>query len=91
MIIDNYYWWLLIMIGDYWLLLMIIIDNYCWLLLMITDYYWWLFVIIDNYYHDKITFSSIIIEVIRPVLNFLYFFAIRFHKYKKALKRTKKH
>ena len=30
--------------------------------------------------------SSNINEVIRPVLNFLYFFTIRFHKYKKAQK-----
>ena len=35
--------------------------------------------------------SSNIIEVIRPVLNFLFFFTIRFHKYKKALKSTKRH
>ena len=28
--------------------------------------------------------SSIIIEVIRTVLNFLFFLTIRFHKYKKA-------
>ena len=28
--------------------------------------------------------SSIIIEVIRPVLNFFFFFTIKFHKYKKA-------
>ena len=53
---------------------MIIIDDY--LLLSI--------IVIDNYYHDKINFSSNINEVIRPVLNFLFFFTIRFHKYKKA-------
>ena len=35
--------------------------------------------------------SSNINEVIRPVLNFLFFFTIRFHKYKKAPKSTKKH
>ena len=34
--------------------------------------------------------SSNINEVIRPVLNF-FFFIIRFHKYKKAPKSTKKH
>ena len=28
--------------------------------------------------------SSSIYKVIRPVLNFLFFFTIRFHKYKKA-------
>ena len=33
--------------------------------------------------------SSNINEVIRPVLNFLFFFTIRFHKYKKAPKSTK--
>ena len=33
--------------------------------------------------------SSNINEVIRPVLNFFFFFTIRFHKYKKALKSTK--
>ena len=30
------------------------------------------------------TFSSNINEVFRPVLNFLFFLAIRFQKYKKA-------
>ena len=36
--------------------------------------------------------SNNINEVIRPVLNFLFFFfTIRFHKYKKAPKSTKKH
>ena len=77
-----------------WLLLwiMIIIDYYYWLLLMIIigDYYWLLLmIIIDDYYGDKTNFSSSINEVIRSVL--LFFFTIRFHKYKKALKGTKKH
>ena len=40
---------------------------------------------------DKMNFSSNINEVIRPVLNFLFFFTIRFHKYKKAPKSIKKH
>ena len=31
-----------------------------------------------------LVFSSIITEVIRPVLNFFFFFTIRFHKCKKA-------
>ena len=44
------------------------------LLVIINDYYWWLFVIIDNYYHGKVNFSSNINEVLRPVLNFLFFF-----------------
>ena len=35
--------------------------------------------------------SSVIIGVIRTVLNFLFFFTIRFYKYKKALKSTKRH
>ena len=35
--------------------------------------------------------SSNINEVIRPVLNFLYFFYDKFHNYKKALKSTKMH
>ena len=35
--------------------------------------------------------SSNLNEVIRPVLNFLFLFTIRFHKYKKALKSIKKH
>ena len=48
------------------------------------DYLLLLMIVIDNYYHDKINFISIIIEVIRLVLNFLFFFTIRFHKYKKA-------
>ena len=77
-----------------WLLLwiMIIIDYYYWLLLMIIigDYYWLLLmIIIDDYYGDKTNFSSSINEVIRSVL--FIFFTIRFHKYKKALKSTKKH
>ena len=38
---------------------------------------------------NKTNCSSIYKEVIRPVLlNFLFFFTIRFHKYKKALKST---
>ena len=43
---------------------------------------------------NRINFSSNIIEVIRTVLNFLFiyfFLMIRFHKQKKAQKRTKKH
>ena len=39
-------------------------------------------------YCNKINFSSSINEVIRLVL---FFFTIRFHKYKKVLKGTKKH
>ena len=39
-------------------------------------------------YCNKKIFSSSITEVIRPVL---FFFTISFHKYKKALKNTKKH
>ena len=35
--------------------------------------------------------SSSINGVIRPVLNFLFFFTIRFHKHQKASKSTKKH
>ena len=35
--------------------------------------------------------SSSIYKVIRSVLNFLFVFTIRFHKYKKVLKSTKKH
>ena len=35
--------------------------------------------------------SSIIIEVVVLVLNFFFFLTIRFHKYKKALKSTKRH
>ena len=38
----------------------------------------------------RLDWSSNINEVIRPVLN-LFFFTIRFHKYKKAPKSTKKH
>ena len=55
-IIDDYYWQLLMIINDYWWLSMIIID-YWWLLMMI---------IIDDYYGDKTNFSSSINEVIRP-------------------------
>ena len=35
--------------------------------------------------------SSIIIEVVVLVLNFFFFLTIRFRKYKKALKSTKRH
>ena len=61
--------------GDYLLLLMIVL-----LLLMIICYC------------NKTNCSSSIYKVIRPVLSFfLSFLTIRFHKYKKALKSTKKH
>ena len=40
---------------------------------------------------DKVNFSSNINEVIKLVFNYLFFFTIRLHKYKKALKSTKKH
>ena len=40
-------------------------------------------------YKPSLNASSNINEVIRPVLNFL-FFTVKFHKYKKALKSTKK-
>ena len=40
-------------------------------------------------YCNKTNFSSSINGVIRPVLNFLFFFTIRFHKYKKAQKEYK--
>ena len=39
----------------------------------------------------RLSVSSNIGEVIRSVLNFLFFFTIRFHKYKKAPKSIKKH
>ena len=35
----------------------------------------------------KVPSSSNIDEVIRSILNFLFFFTIRFHKHKKASKR----
>ena len=35
-------------------------------------------------YCNKTNFSSSIYKAIRPILNFLFFFTIRFHKYKKA-------
>ena len=38
---------------------------------------------------NRIKFSSNIVEVIRAVLNFLFFFMIRFHKHKRALKAQK--
>ena len=56
-IIDDYYWQLLMIINDYWWLSMIIINDYWWLLMMI---------IIDDYYGDKTNFSSSINDVIRP-------------------------
>ena len=51
-------------------------------------------IIIDDYIDyiedcNKTNCSIIYKEVIRPVLNF--FFMIRFYKYKKALKSTKKY
>ena len=58
------------------LLLFIIIIDY-WLLLMIICYC------------NNTNFSSSIYKVIRPVLN-LFFFTIRFHKYKKAEKRRQR-
>ena len=47
MIIDGY-WWMLIIIDDYWWLL-VIVDDYWWLL-MIVDYYWWLLMCVDDYW-----------------------------------------
>ena len=47
---------------------------------MIIDYCFYY----SDYYHYKINFSCNLNEVIRPVLNFLIFFTVRFHKYKKA-------
>ena len=78
-----FYWWLLLVI---WLLLIII-----WWLLTIMS---WLLMIIKKDC-NKTNCSSIYKEVIRPVLNFLFFFTIRSHifskKHQKALKSTKKH
>ena len=60
------------------------------LLWMIVFYYYWFFIIIGDYllllmiigYCNKTNCSSIYKEVIRPlVLNFLFFFSIRFHKH----------
>ena len=62
--------------GDYLLLLIIVIDDYLLLLMIIC-------------YCNKTNFSSSIYKVVRPVLKFLFFFTMRFHKYKKALKSTK--
>ena len=42
----------------------------------------------DNYDRDKINFSSNINEVIRPVLNFLFFF---YDKVSQVQKSTKRH
>ena len=42
-------------------------------------------------YCNKTNFSSSIYKVIRPVLNFFFFFTIRFYKHQKALKSTKRH
>ena len=64
---------------------MIIID-YC--SFSIDNYLLLLMIVIDSYYHDKINFNSIIIEVVRPVLNFLLFF---YDKISQALKSTKNH
>ena len=44
---------------------------------------------LKEYQKNYCEVSSNVNEVIRPVLDF--FFTIRFHKYKKALKSTKKH
>ena len=46
---------------------------------LVSFYTWKLFS-----YNKQLNNSSNINEVIRPVLNFLFFFTIRFHKYKKA-------
>ena len=44
-----------------------------------------LFVIIDNYYCGKLNFSSIIIEVIMPVLNFLLVFYDKISQVQKSI------
>ena len=79
-----YWWWLLL------LMIIIIIDVYWLLLIIIIDYWWWLLMIIKKYC-NKTNSSSSIYKFIRPVLNFLFFFKIRFHKHRKAQKSTKKH
>ena len=58
---------------------------YWWLLLMIDDYYWLLMMIIC--YCNKTNCSSSIYKVIRPVLNFFFFYDM----ISQALKSTKKH
>ena len=46
--------------------------------------------IIKKIYHDCLyKFSSNINEVIRPVLNFLFFFTKRYHKHKTAYSKQK--
>ena len=54
--------------------------------MIIIDDYLILIIIIDNYYHDKINFSSNINEVIRPVLNFLFFFYDKISQVQKSIK-----
>ena len=54
-------------------------------MIIIDDYLLLLIIIIDNYYHDKINFSSNINEVIRPVLNFLFFFYDKISQVQKSI------
>ena len=72
MIIDDYLMIInddLMIINDY----LMIIDDY---LMIINDY---LMVIKKNC--NKTNCSSVYKEVIRPVLNFFFFFTIKFHKH----------
>ena len=50
-------------------------------------YFFLFFLVFEGFYY----LSSNINEVIRTVLNFLFFFMIRFHKRKKAQKSIQKH
>ena len=47
--------------------------------------YIYIYIYIYFFFYDKTS------QVQKSTINILYFFRIRFHKYKKALKSTKKH
>ena len=64
-----------------------IVDDY---LMMIIIWLLLLLLMIIKKDCNKINCSSSTYKVIRPVLNFLFFFTIRFHKHQKAPKSTKK-
>ena len=76
-----HYWWLFV-ITDYYYY-----GDYL-LLLMIICYYWWLLLIIICYC-NKINFSSSIYKVIRPVLNFLFFYN-KISQVQKSIKKNKR-
>ena len=69
------------------ILLMIIIDNYYWWLLLMMM----VIIMVIICYCNKTKFSSSINEVIRPVLNFLFFFYDKISQVQKSIKKNTRH